>query len=202
MRNALALFNSNLSVARNLEGLYAFLSKNVASPMPYDDLLRSQVVYAVSAFDKLIHDLVRIGMVQIFSGVRPATARYLSESISIELHGNLVSATVPPKEYVFEQAIFLKQKTISYQDPGKVAEGLSYIWDEPHKWQRIGAAMGMTDDYVKKKLKLIVVRRNAIVHEADIDPTTNAKLPIVQAECREITDFLQSCGTTIAGLVI
>jgi len=110
MRNALALFNSNLSVARNLEGLYAFLSKNVASPMPYDDLLRSQVVYAVSAFDKLIHDLVRIGMVQIFSGVRPATARYLSESISIELHGNLVSATVPPKEYVFEQAIFLKLK--------------------------------------------------------------------------------------------
>ncbi len=201
MRNALALFDSNLSAARNLEALYSFLSAHVTAPMPYDDLLRSQVVYAVSAFDKLIHDLVRTGMVQIFSGARPPTAKYLSEPISIELHGSLVSATVPPKEYVFEQAIFLKQKSISYQDPAKVAEGLSYIWDEPQKWQRIATAMGMTDKKAKTTLKLIVVRRNAIVHEADIDPTTNAKLPINQAECRQITDFLQSCGATITTLV-
>jgi hypothetical protein len=81
MRNALALFDSNLSAARNLEALYSFLSANVTAPMPYDDLLRSQVVYAVSAFDKLIHDLVRTGMVQIFSGARPPTAKYLSEPI-------------------------------------------------------------------------------------------------------------------------
>lgn len=201
MHNALALFKSNLSAARSLEGLYAYLSTTVTAPMSYDDLLRSQVVYSVSAFDKLIHDLVRIGMVQIFSGIRHPTARYLNEPISIELHGSLVSATVPPKEFIFEQAISRKLKSVSYQDPAKVADGLSYIWDESQKWQRIAMIMKMTDSDARTTLKLIVDRRNAIVHEADIDPTTNAKLPINQAECRYITDFLELCGTSIAGLV-
>ena len=201
MRNALVLFDSNLSAARNLEDLYAFLSSRIVAPISFDDLLRSQVVYAVSAFDKLVHDLVRIGMVQIFSGNRPPTSRYLSELISIELHGSLISATVPPKEYVFEQAIFRKLKLVSYQDPTKVADGLSYIWDESHKWQQIAMAMGVTENAARTTLKLIADRRNAIVHEADTDPTTNAKLPIDQVECRRITDFLRSCGVAIARLV-
>ena len=201
MLNALALFRSNIGDARHLEGLYDVLTKTVATPMSYDDLLRSQIVYSVSAFDKLIHDLVRVGMVHIFSGTRTPTAKYLNEPISIELHRSLVSAILPPKEFIFEQAISRKLKSISYQDPVKVADGLSYIWDESHKWQQIASRMGMTDSDARTTLKLIADRRNTIVHEADIDPTTNAKLPVSQVECRYITDFLELCGATIAGLV-
>lgn len=202
MRNSLALFNTNIINTRNLEGLYTYLSSQIVSPIDYDDLLRSQIVYSVSAFDKLIHDLVRIGMVDIFSGNRSTTPKYMSELISIELHGNLIGASIPPKEHLFEQAIFNKLKFIAYQEPDKVADGLSYIWDEKHKWQKIATIMGMTDSIVKTTLKLIVARRNAIVHEADIDPITNTKFPITQIECIQATDFLHNCGNAIASLVI
>lgn len=201
MRNALALFNENIKSARHAGGLYDYLTASVTVPASFEDLLRSQVVYAVSAFDKLIHDLVRIGMLEIFTGARPPTPKYLSEPISIQVHSDLISASIPPKEHIFEQAIFRKLKTASYQDPIKVADGLSYIWDEKQKWQKISEKMARPDSVTRTTLKLIADRRNTIVHEADIDPLTNEKLGITKAECEELTDFLHLCGNEIAKLV-
>src|SRR5579862_3851877 len=202
MRNALATFNASIADAKNLSGLYDFLTASIVSPLSYEDLLRSQIVYSVSAFDKLMHDLIRIGMVAAFVGTRPPTVKYFGESITIELHGALVSATVPPKEYVFEQEVVKKLRVMSFQDPVKVAEGLSFIWDEKHKWQKISGVMGQDADDVRKQLKLISVRRNAIVHESDIDPFSNTKTSITRVECAEVTDFLSECGNAIGGLVI
>lgn len=202
MRNALALFNANITNARHAGGLYDYLVTSVTVPASFEDLLRSQVVYAVSAFDKLIHDLVRIGMIETFTGVRPPTSKYLAEPISIQIHSDLISASVPPKEHIFEQAIFRKLKIVSYQDPIKVADGLSYIWTEGQKWQKISAKMGQPENTIKTTLKLIADRRNTIVHEADIDPLTNTKISINKAECEELTNFLHRCGNEIANLVI
>ena len=202
MRKALALFNSNIASAKVAGSIYDYLVNSVASPLSFDDLLRSQIVYSVSAFDKLIHDLVRIGMVETFLGQRRATDKYLNESIPLKIHAELISASIPPKEHIFEQALFQKFKIVSFQFPDKVADGLSYIWDEKQKWQKIAGKMGITDSMARTSLKLIADRRNAIVHEADIDPVTNAKLNIQKLDCEEITAFLQSCGNEIANLVI
>lgn len=201
MHSALRLFNSNIDNARNTGGIYEYLTQTHKAPVSYEELLRSQLVNAVSAFDKLIHDLVRAGMVEIFIGKRPPTPKYLSEPISIQIHVDISNASIPPKEHIFEQAIIKKLKIISFQDPLKVAEGLSYIWAESQKWQKISSEMQMSDDIVKKTLKLIVDRRNAIVHEADINPATNQKFEITKAECDQVTDFLHVCGTKIAALV-
>lgn len=178
----------------------------------FDDLLRSQIVYSVSAFDKLIHDVIRIGMVEIFVGRRSTTPKYLAEAISIETYNELIAATfatddelitatLPPKEVIFEQTIVRKLKTIAYQDPIKVAEGLGYIWDEKQKWQKIAAEMALDDKTAKTTLRLIVDQRNRIVHEADIDLVTNEKYPISQPECQEVTEFLLKCGEAIVDLV-
>lgn len=202
MRNARALFNKNIIAAKQAGSIYDYLALSVASPLFFDDLLRSQIVYSVSAFDKLMHDLVRIGMVETFTGNRPATNKYLNESISLKTHANLVTTSFPPKEHVFEQALFQKFKTISYQDPEKVADGLSYIWSESQKWQKIAEKMGLSDTEARTTLRLIADRRNAIVHEADIDPMTNTKLNITKLECEEIADFLHKCGNMITDLVI
>ena len=202
MRNACALFNTNITAARQAGSLYDYLTVSVTSPLSFDDLLRSQIVYSVSAFDKLIHDLVRIGMVEIFTGRRPATAKYLTEAISLQIHSELATASFPPKEYIFEKNIFSKLKIISFQDPEKLAGGLSYIWSEGHKWQKIAGKMGLTDEVARTTLKLIADRRNAVVHEADIDPVTNMKLEITKQECEDISNFLHRCGNEIVNLVI
>ncbi|MDJ0844461.1 HEPN domain-containing protein [Crocosphaera sp.] len=202
MYEALRLFNKNIEEAKNLTALYEYLETSINSPLAFDDLLRAQIVYSVSAFDKLIHDIIRIGMIEIFTGKRQPTPQYLQESISIEIYNELISpAMLPPKEYIFEQAVFNKLKTISYQEPEKVARGLSYIWDEKYKWQKIASKMEMDDRTAQTTLKLIVARRNSIVHEADIDISTNQKYSINKDDCQSITDFLSRCGQEIVGLV-
>ena len=201
MHNAHALFHRNLALARDLSGLHELLSNIVTVPKTFDDLLRSQLVYAVSAFDKFMHDLVRIGMIEIFMGSRVGTSKYDAEPISMQAHAEIVNATIPPKEHFFEQALVRKFKTVSFQDPVKVADGLSYIWNESQKWQKIALSMGMTDGTVRTQLKLIVDRRNAIVHEADIDPLTGAKNPITKAESDNSLAFLEKCGDAIYAAV-
>lgn len=202
MYSALTLFKANMEEAKNLTLLYEYLENSIKSPLSFDDLLRAQIVYSVSAFDKLIHDVIRIGMMEIFTNKRKSTPKYLAESISTSIYNELISATVPPKEYIFEQAIVKKLKTISYQDPEKVAEGLSYIWDEKQKWQKIAIKMATDDKTAKTTLKLIVDRRNTIVHEADIEPSTNQKYSISKTECLSITEFLGRCGEEIVNLVV
>ena len=202
MYSALTLFKANIEEAKNLTLLYEYLENSIKSPFSFDDLLRAQIVYSVSAFDKLMHDVIRIGIMEIFTDKRNPTPKYLAESISTSIYNELISATVPPKEHIFEQAIVKKLKTISYQDPEKVAEGLSYIWEEKQKWQKIALKMAIDDKTAKTTLKLIVDRRNAIVHEADINFLTNHKYSISMTECQSITEFLYRCGEEIVALVV
>jgi hypothetical protein len=129
------------------------------------------------------------------------TPKYLAESISIATYNELTTAIVPPREYIFEEAIIKKLKIVSYQEPNKVAEGLSYIWDEKFKWQKISQLMAMEEKTVKTTLKLIADRRNIIVHEADINPLTEQKYEVSNNECSSFTDFLCLCGESIVNLV-
>ncbi len=202
MHNALNLFRKNIEEAKSLTLVYEHLESSLLVPLSFDDLLRAQVVYSVSAFDKLMHDLIRIGMVEIFMGTRPTTPQYLAEPITISTYSELISATFPPKEFVFEQAIIRKLKTVSYQTPDNVAKGLSYIWNEPQKWQKIATNMVMETETVKTELKLIVDQRNRIVHEADINPLTNQKYSITKSDSQFVTDFLQKAGEAIYTLVV
>jgi hypothetical protein len=202
MHNALNLFRKNIEEAESLTPVYEYLERSLSTPLSFDDLLRAQIVYSVSAFDKLMHDLIRIGMVEIFMGNRPTTPQYLAETITISTYSDLISATFLPKELVFEQAIVRKLKTVSYQTPDNVAKGLSYIWNEPQKWQKIAINMTMDTETVKTELKLIVDQRNRIVHEADINPLTNQKYSITKSDSQSVTDFLQKAGEAIYMLVL
>jgi hypothetical protein len=202
MRNSRSVFRENIRLTREIGSLHDYLTTNVVGPISFDDLLRSQIVYAVSAFDKLMHDLIRIGMVDILIGKRLATPKYLNEKIPLSVVNQMAASTIPPKEIIFEQYIVSRLKILSYQDPDNVADGLSYIWSEQHKWQKIAVAMGKDETAVRTELRLVISRRNAIVHEADIDLATGKKLSITKADCENSISFLESCGEQIVALVL
>lgn len=202
MLNAKRVFHQNIRQANELGGLYDHLSTVVTIPEQFNDLLRSQIVYAVSAFDKLIHDLIRIGMVQIFRGTRPPTGKYQNEGIPIQHLPHLMPGSTPPPEVRFEEIVREKLSTLSFQDPKKIADGLSFIWSEDQKWQQIALGLGMTDEDARRDQKLIATRRNAIVHESDLNPVTNAKQAITRAEAQQTSDFLLALGNRICDLVI
>ncbi|KKI72364.1 hypothetical protein VU09_29205 [Burkholderia pseudomallei] len=202
MLSAKGVFQRNIRQANELGALYDHLSTAVAIPEQFDDLLRSQIVNSVSAFDKLMHDLIRIGMVRIFENRRPTTGKYLTEAVAIQYLPGLAAGAVPPPPVRFEEIVREKLSKLSFQEPIKIVDGLSYIWNESQKWQQIALGLGISDDDVKRKQKLIVTRRNAIVHEADLDPVTNQKQAITRAEATDISDFLSALGNRICDLVV
>ena len=62
--------------------------------------------------------------------------------------------------------------------------------------------MSMNDKEAKTRLRLIVDRRNIIVHEADIDPETRNKIPVNQDDAMSTSDFIYKCGESIVNLLI
>jgi hypothetical protein len=202
MLNAKGIFHNNIQQANELGALHDYMSATMPIPEQFDDLLRSQIVNTLSAFDKLMHDLIRIGMVRIFESQRPPTAKYLSEAVAIQHLPGLTAGAVPPPPVRFEEIVREKLSKLSFQDPGKISDGLSYIWSENRKWPQIALGLGMTDEDARRKQKLIVTRRNAIVHEADLDPVTNQKQAITKGEAADAANFLLTLGDRIFDLVI
>lgn len=201
MHSAFRSFEDEIDSASQLASLFAFVNQQIVSPFSFEDLLRAQLVYTMSAFDKLVHDLVRIGMVQSFMGARPLSPKYLAFQVSLKTHQDITSASIPPQEYYFEQAVFESMKHLSFQDPDKVTDALSLIWIEDHKWQNIAMLMGISIHTAKTTLRTIAGRRNSIVHESDIDPITHAKRSILQSDATNATDFIKRCGNAIYTLV-
>ncbi len=206
-------FNGQIISCKELYPIYNHLKDTLAYPQDLSDLLRAQVVYAVSALDKLIHELVKKGMIEVFNGSRTKTKKFSSFGISLETLMKIreVSTIEMPQSqeetaiYWFEREIFLKHKTLSFQDPDKIADALSYIWSEEHKWQKIhlkiiqpiGTLQVMTEKDIKTYLKNIVARRNQIVHEADINIQNSSKEIMDADEANNIVQFIDALGKGI-----
>ena len=200
MVNAYQCFCTLMQDTKNTCALYDYLHQVVKPPYDYNDLLRWQWAQSVSALDKLIHDIVRIGMRESFSGNRPITDKFSNFAINFstyqQLQQNQLSAPL-----VFEQYVTAKNKTLSFQEPDKISDGLSYIWAEPHKWQAIATQMGKAENAVRTELKNISIRRNQIVHEGDYITSNTSRQSIEKADVDEVSDFIELLGTAIYTLV-
>lgn len=202
MLTAFRQFENNYRYIHELDSLYIFLKSDLKIGVNLADILRAEIVYSVSAFDKLIHEFVKIGMMECFQGTRQKTNSFKNFQISSDTLTEIISSQSNPSasypsEYWFEQEIVLRHKYISFQDPSKVSEGLSYIWTEQHKWQKIALRMGLNEKDVKTTLTNIINRRNKIVHESDIDIQTGLKFDIKHSDVKYSTSFVENLGKVI-----
>ncbi|MCX6074099.1 MAG: HEPN domain-containing protein [Campylobacterales bacterium] len=212
-------FDVQIQSCKELYAVYGHLKNNLSYPLDLSDLLRAQVVYAVSALDKLVHELVKKGMVEIFEGKRLKTTTFSNFGISLNTLIKIqeVGSIAVPQSieetaiYWFEREISLKHKSLSFQAPDKISEALSLIWLEEHKWQKIhfniiiqpiGSLVTMTERDMKTYLKNIVARRNQIVHEADINIICNSKDTMDEDEANNIVQFIDALGKSIYKCVI
>jgi hypothetical protein len=69
MQSALNAFANNLERVRYLHALHASFSGRVTAVVGLSDLLRAEVVLAVSALDHYIHELTRVGMLECLACV-------------------------------------------------------------------------------------------------------------------------------------
>ncbi len=66
MQQAHNQFGTNVGRARDLLALYTTLSATTTGALDLTDILRTAIVVAVSAFDHLVHEIARIGMLEIY----------------------------------------------------------------------------------------------------------------------------------------
>lgn len=89
MTSSFCIFKDIINETRNSSSLYNYLQNVVRPPYDYTDLLRWQWAQSVSALDKLIHDLVRVGMLETFQGKRPPTSKFLAFPLSLQTHDQM-----------------------------------------------------------------------------------------------------------------
>lgn len=202
MINAFSLFSKIIQENNYSMTTYDYLNNQVKPPYDISDLLRWQWTQSVSALDKLIHDLVKIGLTQEYLNTRQRTDRFLGFSVPMVIHTKIeLETNISLKVLIYQQFITERLSCESYQDPNKIAEALSFIWDEPHKWQKISAEINMSETDTKTKLKSIIVRRNQIVHAGDYIDVSQPKQDINKSDVDDVCKFIFKLGEAIFNLV-
>lgn len=201
MQRAYDQFQDNMKYIKELDALFIHLKDNLHLPNDLTDILRAEWVYCVSALDKLVHELVRIGMIEAFQGTRIQTNKFLSFGVTTNTLTSSLAGTVPPPEYWFEQEIIERHKTLAFQAPEKIADALSLIWNEGHKWQALAIATGIDQATLTTQLKTIINRRNQIVHESDLDLVTGIRNNIDKTDIDDVITYIEKLSEAIFNAV-
>lgn len=168
MDDSIQTFRVNITRAKNLGGIHNVLESKTTSILDITDILRAELVMAVSAVDHFIHSIVEEGMLEIYQNLRPRTDAYNIFESSLE---NIPCAITDPAYAVwFKDEIHRKHSYLSFQRAEKISSVVKIISDKDI-WNETSQIMNISKNDLITQLNLIVDRRNTIAHEADVDPT-------------------------------
>ena len=195
MQAAIDQFRTNINRARNLGSIFETLDSQTTSVLDLSDILRAELVLAVSALDHFIHELVRLGMLEAYRGDRPRTGRFLRFKVSLE---NALARTADNAgEQWIDSEVRTRNGYRTFQDPEEISEAIRLISDV-RLWVNVSQRMGNTPDEVKEDLRSIVNRRNKIVHEADMIPSPfEERWPIDKMMVSNAVDMIKKIAEAI-----
>lgn len=196
MRTALDEFRVNLGYVHNLVSLHVSLKNQVTGAVDLADILRAAFVLGVSALDFYIHEVVRLGMLEAHNGRRPTTQAYLKFTVTLEAVAQ--ERARPTDDGWLDSEIRARHGWLSFQTPERVAKAIAIIHSRPI-WKLIAERMALRDGLeVRRRLSLIVDRRNKIAHEADVNPSfPGTKWPIDAPMVQDALTFIQSFGEAL-----
>lgn len=194
MHQARQLFDENLERVELCHGLYISISEAVTAAVDTSDLLRSELVQIVSALDHFIHELVLLGMLEIFRGQRVPSRQFGSFKVSTAF---VLNYTASGDVSGFEYEVREQHSFKSFQKPDKIAEAVR-LFSDVELWNEVGAILARDPRAIKRELALIADRRDKIAHEADLDPTfPGQRWPISAHEIEAALSFTRNTGHAI-----
>jgi len=197
MASPIDQFRQNISHVRNLMGIYRGLTSITTRALDCSDLLRAQVVMAVSALDHYIHEITRLKMIEAFRGSKLRTKAFMKFTVSL---GGVLSSGSDPTTW-FENEIRNRHSYSSFQRSEKISEAVALVKDID-LWKEVGRKLSIKKKDLKRELDLIVDRRNKIAHEADMDPSyPGARWPIREKDVSDLTKFIEDICNTIESIL-
>lgn len=200
MRSALTQFEENVRRARELGAVAAAVQAITTIAIDVSDMWRAQIVLAVSALDHFVHELTRLGMLEIAEGRRPRTEAYSRFPVPVSAVEAAISGI--PYESWLGETVRDKHSWLSFQQPDKIADAIRLI-SPVELWNDVGSDMGIPAADVKTSLKVIADRRNKIAHEADMDPANPGfRWPITEILVTDTLGFVERVGASIYAVVV
>jgi len=166
MNKAIEQFRLNIKSAQILDSIYNSFDSNVNIDL--SEILRAELVLTVSALDCFIHDIVRLGTIEIYNGNKRAHKDLLKPRFPIDKLNNLLTKTKYEQLTILENEFREINGTKTFQKPDKIAEIIKCLGIES-LWENISIEIGIIQEDIENRIQLIVERRDKIVHEADID---------------------------------
>jgi len=195
MTHPLAQFAANITQARDVLGLAAAVDAQTTGALNTNELLRAALVASVSALDHYVHEVVREGMIAIADGARPTTGAFRRFSVSVDAATRASQGTAP--RVWMDEEVRRSHGHLSFQQPSKIADAVRLVWDG-QLWPSVATALSSNAADEKRKIQLIVSRRNRIVHEADRDPTPpNDRWPIT---LQDVESAISTISATVGAI--
>ena len=192
-----------------LAALQGYIATHGTVVLRPDELLRAEWAARVSALDLYIHELVAQNLLLIFQGHRPICPGFAKLQVSGETLMRIqTAATDADRSTAFDLDVRTKLSRSTFQYPEDIADAIRLI--SPCKlWNEVALNLGASlatvsaaTESIKKRLSLIVDRRNKIVHEGDLQPTVpRSPWPITRGDVTEVAVFINDIVDTIDQIV-
>lgn len=194
MQIAKTHFEQNIIRVRSLGSIYNSIN-NETTIEDISDILRAQYVMLVSALDHFIHEVVRLGMIETYNNQRTPTKKFKEFILTLDKNILFNKAVMEEKSDTWlNYQIRHKNGFKSFQESDKIKEALFLIL-EYDIWDKV--IQYLDDENIKKKLNLIIDRRNQISHEADIDPEDNSLREVREDDINYSIDLIEKIVNTI-----
>ena len=151
MLDILEQFRENIRRVQALGGLYDVLNQQTTPALDLTDLLRSQIVMAVSALDHYVHEITRVGMLEVYSGKRPQTPAFLRFQVTMESTLQGIAAGENNDGWLDEE-IRKKHGYLAFQHPDRIADAIR-LFSSCTLWISVASELNLEVEDVKTELQ-------------------------------------------------
>jgi hypothetical protein len=156
----------------------------------------------VSALDLYVHEVVRIGMLECFRGQRVRTDAF--HRFQVTIAGTLQAVSMPASDVWLDEQIRDGLGHRTFQQPDDIAQAIRLI-SNVELWNSVAVQLQSTSRDVRDRVRLVVDRRNKIVHEADSNPAygqIGMLWPLTATQADNAVGFIESVAEAVHAAVV
>jgi hypothetical protein len=173
-------FRVDTSRARDLVGLGQSIGAMTSGLVDASDLYRAAVTQAVAALDSYVHGVIMDRAVDILMNRLPSAGTDTKVGLHFDAVARIVNAPTAADAELMARGFVADRLTLeTFQRPDDIGRGLAMV-GIPKAWS---TAFPTGPHPHTTALRLVVSRRNRIVHQCDADPLTPGQVtPLIAAD--------------------